>query len=126
MKHYVSNHGLKNRILSEKEITEIFFMHFENPHFHAAIIHCETTTCLSPAYIDDIYKVPAIADTINHLDPTTRQLTKQRSDGRSNHEGKSQPRNNHINALAHSIKDENVSAGKYDEFIDSCNETPFV
>ena len=87
VKHYVSNHGLKNRFFTEKEITETFLMHLDDPHFHAAIEHYKTTICLSPAYFDTIYKVPNIVSTIeswllihvNQLgrDQTADQTTKE-------------------------------------------------
>ena len=77
IKQYVQKHKLKSRDFSEQEITQIFLSHLDNSRFTAAIKQCENAILLAPN-IDAIYRVPAIAGTIDQLAPAAPTTTHQR------------------------------------------------
>ena len=77
VRQYVKNHKLKSREFSEQEITQIFLSHLDHPRYDNAIKQCENAILLAPQ-VDQIYRVPAIAGTIDQLAPTATTTTHQK------------------------------------------------
>jgi len=114
VKQYVSNHKLKSRDFTEQEITQIFLSHLDHPRYATAIKQCENAILVSPQ-VDDIYRVPAIAGTIDQLAPTTTTTT-------TTH----QQRNSEIRAIQDYYEDDSSpDFADYCHTVNASGESPF-
>jgi len=69
IKQYVTNHSIKNRHFDDKEITQIFISHLDEPRYKSVIKECQAVI-LQSRVVNVMYLVLAISDTINQLEPS--------------------------------------------------------
>ena len=110
VKQYVKNHKLKSRDFTEQEITQIFLSHLDHPRYAVAIKQCENAILMSP-HVDDIYRVPAIAGTIDQLAPTKSTTTHQQrtSEIRAIHDFYEDDSSPDFEAYCHTVNDSGES-----------------
>ena len=111
---YIANHALKNRMYSDMEMTHMFLSHLDDEHYSAAVKECKAALLLATT-VDPIYQVPAIAGTIDQLQPA-----KQRS---------SRPpptTTGQIRILEDYINDDSIPADEYSTAIDYTGENPYI
>jgi len=68
VKQYISNHEIKQHSFDVKEVTQIFLSHLDELQYTSTIKQYQTAILLSPSD-GPIYLDPAVAETIDQLEP---------------------------------------------------------
>ena len=116
--HYVSNHALKQREFSVKEVSHIFLSHLYNENYASAINKCEAAIQMT-GNIDKIYLVPALVGTIDQLAPNPPSPTAAQPPPAPRHAP-------HIRSLLDYCNNHSASPEEYCNYIDDTGETPFI
>ena len=117
---YVENHGLKNRSYTNREITNMFLSHIDNPYYSLVIKECRFTI-LHATTINAVYLVPAISSTIDQLTPSkiypptdtpTNQLQRRHED--------------RIQLLQEYCEDDSITPDAFYDHINPIDKPPWI
>ena len=116
---YVDSHELKLRTFTDRETTVMCLSHLDNKRYAKTVKECEMALRLSTV-IDDIYKVPTIAETIDQLYPIPYLSTPAPApSSQCTH-------NSHIRQLTDYCENEAISPDQFDEHVDTNEKPPWI
>ena len=96
------------------ETTQMFLSHLDDPHYSAAAKECKSSLLLATT-VGAIYQVPAIAGTIDQLQPAQQRSSRPHP-----------TTTGQIRILEDYINDDSIPADEYSTAIDSTGENPFI
>jgi len=116
---YVDSHELKLRTFIDRETTAMYLSHLDDKRYAKTVKECEMALRRS-TIVDNIYKIPEIAETIDQMCPTTGLSTPHPAPSSQ------RPHNSHIRQLTDYCENDAISPDHFDEHVDNNEDLPWI